>query len=159
MKTLLYQSPDYFDKHGNVKPHLLFGFACLFLARAWLVFVVAGVSREQGKTLLLLFYPDTDALYMGLAIGFPAVFLLLLAGNLHRYPSFLACIWRWGRALLIFTFSVDLCVQLDHLNDLNWQFHWVSASTLLIELWLMIYILKSRRIQFLFETPIYREEK
>lgn len=154
---MMYQSPDYLDKHGNAKPNLFFWISCFFLARAWTVFVIAGVSREQGSDLLSLFYPDRDALYVGLAAGFPAVILLLLAGNLHRYPAIFSRIWHWGRVFLIFAFSCDLLMQMEHLVIDQWRFNWSSASTLLIAFWLIIYLFKSRRTQFLFETPIYRE--
>lgn len=154
---MLYQSPDFFDKHGNAKPHLFFWMSCVFLARAWTVFVIAGVSREQGQDLLSLFYPDKGALYMGLAMGFPAVMLMLFAGSLHRFPRVFERIWCWGRVILIAAFSCDLLVQMDHLIMDHWRFNWSSASTLLIALWLIIYLFKSRRIQFLFETPILRE--
>ncbi|WP_394210793.1 DUF2919 domain-containing protein [Enterovibrio calviensis] len=159
MNTHLYQSPDYFDKHGNAKPNLLFWLSCVFLARAWLVFVIAGVSREQGQDLLALFYPSHDALYIGLGVGFPAVVLMLLAGNLHRYPAFFDRIWFWGKAFLITAFFSDLILQIKHLMMLHWRFHWSSAVTLLIALWLVIYLFKSRRTQFLFKAPILREEK
>ncbi|MBE1274652.1 DUF2919 domain-containing protein [Enterovibrio baiacu] len=157
MNTLLYQSPDYFDKHGNAKPALFFWLACIFLARAWIVFVVAGVSREQGADLLALIYPNHDALYLGLAVGFPSVALMLMAGNLHRYPRVIERVWHWGRAILLAAFSCDLVLQIKHLIVGHWRFHWSSAVTLLIALWLVIYLLRSRRIQFLFASPIYRE--
>ncbi|MEZ9526062.1 DUF2919 domain-containing protein [Enterovibrio norvegicus] len=157
MNTLLYQSPDYFDKHGNAKPALFFWLACIFLARAWIVFVIAGVSREQGADMLALIYPNHDALYMGLAVGFPSVALMLMAGNLHRYPRVIENVWHWGRAILLAAFSCDLVLQIKHLTVGHWRFHWSSAVTLLIALWLVIYLLRSRRIQFLFASPIYRE--
>ncbi|MDD1784165.1 DUF2919 domain-containing protein [Enterovibrio sp. ZSDZ35] len=158
MKTL-YQSPDYYDKHGNAKPNLMFWLSCIYLAKSWVVFVIAGVSREQGQTLLSLFYPHHDALYIGLGIGFPAVALMLMAGNIHRYPPFLEKIWRKGKGILVGAFVCDLILQIKHLIAQQWAFHWSGALTLLIAIWLVSYLFRSRRIQFLFEAPITREEK
>lgn len=158
-KTILYQSPDYFDKHGNAKANFLFWLMCIYLARAWIVFVFAALSREQGETLLSLFYPDKDALYMGFAIGFPVVVMMLLAGNVHCYPRFFERIWMRGKAVLIFAFCADLIIQMDHLIIVDWRFHWSRATMLLIALWMVIYLFKSKRIRFLFETPISRVEK
>ncbi len=159
MKTMLYQSPYFFDKHGNAKPYFLFWLSCIFLARAWIVFVIAGVSGEQSQKLLSLFYPDSETLYIGFAIGFPAVVFMLLAGNVHCYPVLFEQIWRRGRGILILAFCADLIVQMDHLIIVDWRFHWSRASMLLIALWMVIYCFKSRRIQFLFGTPISREFK
>lgn len=119
----------------------------------------AGVSREQGQDLLSLFYPDRDALYIGLALGFPAVILMLFAGSLPHFPRVFERVWRWGKVILISAFSCDLLVQMDLLIMDHWRFNWSGATTLLIALWLIIYLCKSRRTQFLFETPISRGEK
>ncbi len=40
-------------------------------ARTWLLFVMAGASREQGG-LLALFYPDTQRFWYGMLLGLPA---------------------------------------------------------------------------------------
>ncbi|CZF83123.1 DUF2919 domain-containing protein [Grimontia marina] len=159
MNSLLYQSPDYYDKHGNAKPNLMFWLTGLFLARSWIVFVVAGVSREQGKDLLSLFYPSHDALYIGLALGLPAVALMLMAGSLHRFPAFFQRVWRFGKYTLLAALSGDLILQVKHLMAQRWEFHWSGALMLLMAIWLVLYLLRSRRIQFLFEAPITREEK
>lgn len=159
MNTLLYRSPDDYDKHGNAKPNLMFWLTCFFLARSWLVFVVAGVSREQGKDLLALFYPSHEVLYVGLALGFPAVALMLMAGNLHRYPPLFGRIWQVGKILLLTALSGDLVLQVKHLMVEHWAFHWRGALMLLIAVWLVFYLLRSRRMQFLFKAPISRVEK
>ncbi len=159
MNSLLYTSPDYYDKHGNAKPNLMFWLSCFFLARAWIVFVVAGVSREQGQTLLSIFYPSHEGLYLGLGLGTPAVALMLMAGNLHRYPGFFSAVWRWGKAILMVSLLCDLALQAQHLMIQHWSFHWGSAGMLLMAIWLVLYLFRSRRTQFLFEAPITREEK
>ena len=52
-------SPDDYDQHGALRLPLGFWAVLILQARTWLLFVMAGVSREQGESLLALFYPDT----------------------------------------------------------------------------------------------------
>lgn len=159
MNDFSYRSPEFYDKHGNAKPNLLFWLSCIFLARAWFVFVVAGVSREQGTNLLSMIYPSHDVLYMGLGMGVAAVGLMLMAGNLHRYPSLFARLWCFGKPILLVNLLIDLGFQCQHLKEMHWRFEWSSASVLLITIWLLLYLLKSQRIQFLFTAPINRVEE
>jgi hypothetical protein len=51
------------------------------------LFVIAGSSREQGNTLLNLFYPDHDAFWLGLLPGVPAVLAFLLSGRRFAFPG------------------------------------------------------------------------
>ncbi len=159
MENHLYQTPDYYDAHGNSKSHKIFWLCCLFLARAWIVFIIAGVSQDQGTALLELFYQHKQALYIALGLGTPSAFLMLIAGNLHHYPRFLSHIWRYGKIILLTSLSADLTLQLLQMNAMNWRFHWSNAITLLLSTWLLFYLIKSRRMQFLFKSPIVRNEK
>ena len=88
----------------------------LFQARAWILLVLAGASRQQGDALLRLFVPDTASFYLGLALGFPALSCMLLSGYRQRFPrcwramryglllsGALLCVWQfsqWNRVAL-----------------------------------------------------------
>ncbi|CEJ66996.1 Inner membrane protein YfeZ [Citrobacter pasteurii] len=76
-------------------------------ARTWVLFVIAGSSREQGNTLLNLFYPDHDAFWLGLLPGVPAVLAFLLSGRRFAFPV----LWHRLRGLLILAQLVLLCWQ------------------------------------------------
>lgn len=106
MKSTEFHPADY-DGHGRL--HLPFLFWCVLLlqARTWVLFVIAGSSREQGNTLLSLFYPDHDAFWLGLLPGVPAVLAFLLSGRRFAFPS----LWRRLRGLLILAQLVLLCWQ------------------------------------------------
>lgn len=52
--------PVHYDAHGRLRLPLLFWLVLLLQARTWVLFVIAGASREQGTALLNLFYPDTQ---------------------------------------------------------------------------------------------------
>ena len=80
--------PVHYDAHGRLRLPLLFWLVLLLQARTWVLFVIAGASREQGTALLNLFYPDHDNFWLGLIPGIPAVLEFLLAGYVS---SHLAC--------------------------------------------------------------------
>lgn len=72
MKSTEFHPADY-DGHGRLRLPFLFWCVLLLQARTWVLFVIAGSSREQGNTLLNLFYPDHNAFWLGLLPGVPAV--------------------------------------------------------------------------------------
>lgn len=82
--------PSDFDAHGRLRLPFMFWCLLLLQARTWVLFVMAGASREQGGALLGLFYPDHDNFWIGLLPGVPAVLAFLLSGRRHLYPRF----WR-----------------------------------------------------------------
>lgn len=75
---------------------LAFWAILLLQARTWVLFVMAGASRQQGTDLLALFYPDTRAFWLGLASGVPAALGLLLTGYRHKLPR----LWQAWRLVL-----------------------------------------------------------
>lgn len=91
--------PVHYDAHGRLRLPLLFWLVLLLQARTWVLFVIAGASREQGTALLNLFYPDHDNFWLGLIPGIPAVLAFLLSGRRALFPvsgmcSIFCCCWR-----------------------------------------------------------------
>lgn len=86
--------PDDYNQHGQLKLPMLFWFVLLFQARTWVLFVAAGASRQQGAALLALFYPDSEAFWVGLLPGIPAVIAFVLSGRRGRWPRLWSA-WRW----------------------------------------------------------------
>ncbi|MCS2170703.1 DUF2919 domain-containing protein [Scandinavium sp. TWS1a] len=89
--------PSAYDGHGRLRLPFVFWCVLLLQARAWVVFVMAGASRQQGGTLLDLFYPDHDNFWIGLLPGVPAVLAFLLSGRRHQLPR----LWPLMRWILI----------------------------------------------------------
>ena len=106
MKSTEFHPADY-DGHGRLRLPFLFWGVLLLQARTWVLFVIAGSSREQGDTLLNLFYPDHDTFWLGLLPGVPAVLAFLLSGRRDAFPV----LWRGLRGLLILAQGVLLCWQ------------------------------------------------
>lgn len=101
-------SADDYDAHGLLRMPLPFWALLLLQARTWLLFVMAGASRQQGSELLSLFYPDTQRFWIGIALGLPAALALILMGYRQRWPRLWAA-WRW---LLIFTVTLAFAQQI-----------------------------------------------
>lgn len=107
--------------------------------------MIAGSSREQGNTLLNLFYPDHDAFWLGLLPGVPAVLTFLLSGRRFAFPG----IWRWLRGLLILAQLVLLCWQPvmwlagDPLNG-------VGLALLVADIVALIWLLTNQRLRACF---------
>lgn len=101
--------------------------------------------REQGNTLLNLFYPDHDAFWLGLLPGVPAVLAFLLSGRRFAFPV----IWRWLRGLLILAQLVLLCWQPvmwlagDPLNG-------VGLALLVADIVALIWLLTNQRLRACF---------
>lgn len=100
-------SPDDYDAKGQLRLPLGFWAILLLQARTWVLFVMAGASRQQGTSLLALFYPDTHAFWLGLALGVPAALGLLLTGYRQRFPRLWQA-WRW---VLMLTLVAMLVLQ------------------------------------------------
>ncbi|XHA15463.1 DUF2919 domain-containing protein [Citrobacter farmeri] len=106
MKNTEFHPADY-DSHGHLRLPFLFWFVLLLQARTWVLFVIAGSSREQGTALLNLFYPDHDNFWLGLLPGIPAVLAFLLSGRRYSFVR----LWHALRPLLIAAQVALLCWQ------------------------------------------------
>ncbi|MGR7891183.1 DUF2919 domain-containing protein [Klebsiella aerogenes] len=106
MKNTEFIPADY-DTQGRLRLPLLFWGVLLLQARTWVLFVMAGASRQQGDALLNLFYPDHDNFWLGLLPGVPAVAAFLLSGQRQRFPR----VWPLMRWLLIASQALLLARQ------------------------------------------------
>lgn len=95
LKPHLYRfSPDDYDHHGMLRLPLWFWGVLVLQARTWILFVMAGASRQQGEGLLQLFYPDTQRFWYGILLGLPAALAFLIGPRRHQW-SRLWRAWRW----------------------------------------------------------------
>ena len=141
---------EHYDKNGLLKLPKMWWLACLFSAKAWAIFVMAGVSRQQGADLLALFYPIHQTLYLGMGIGVPSLMYMWLSG--HRTHSQVWVLWLWnqGRKALLIAYGFDLGLQLYHLQQTQGEFQWGIAIQLLLTIWFLWYLIKSQRVRAIF---------
>lgn len=94
MKVPPIYSPDDYDHHGILRLPLWFWGVLILQARTWLLFIIAGASRQQGESLLQLFYPDPQRFWYGILLGLPAALAFLLSGRRATRPRLWRA-WRW----------------------------------------------------------------
>ncbi|WP_241626461.1 DUF2919 family protein [Rosenbergiella epipactidis] len=106
-----------FDTEGEGEaaplPFLLWAIL-LYQARAWILLIMAGASRQQGDTLLRLFVPDPSTLYIGLALGLPALLCMALSGYRQRFPRS----WRLCRISILIGGALICAWQLSQWNQM-----------------------------------------
>ena len=141
MKSTDFSPADY-DAQGRLRLPFLFWCLLLLQARTWVLFLMAGASRDQGDALLNLFYPDHSLFWIGLLPGVPAV---LLSGRRHVYPS----LWRLLHPALV----------VAQLILLFWQpWLWLSGeavsgvgvSLLVLDIYALWWLLSNRRLRACF---------
>ncbi|XNM56897.1 DUF2919 family protein [Escherichia coli] len=79
----------------------------LLQARTWVLFVIAGASREQGTALLNLFYPDHDNFWLGFRSRYSGGAGIFAGGWRASFPR----IWHVLYFLLLLAQVVLLCWQ------------------------------------------------
>lgn len=146
---LLYPINAY-DDHGQLKLNKILWLVLIFNAKAWIVFIMAGVSRTQGGQLLELIYPLKDTLYIGMVLGSPALLLMWLSGQRNKKNKVIHYLWQHGKKLLIAAYSIDFALQIYHLVLSEGAFYWVRALTLLLTVWLGLYLVRSSRVKDVF---------
>lgn len=137
--------PSAYDGHGRLRLPFVFWCVLLLQARTWVVFVMAGASRQQGGTLLDLFYPDHDNFWIGLLPGVPAVLAFLLSGRRHQLPR----LWPLMRWILILAQTVLLFWQ----PLLWWQgepLSGIGLALVIVDGFALWWLLSNRRLRACF---------
>ena len=144
---------EQYDHHGFLKAPIWLWLGWLFLAKAWVVFVVAGASRQSGSDILAVVYADHRFLYLGLALGLPSLILMWLINlrkpdrlKLNRFVAM-------GRTITLFSIAaqwIQTCYQVVLTHG---AFHWSNALTLVILSWFAMYVYRSRTVADSLRTP------
>ncbi len=115
---------------------------------------MAGASRENGPKILALIYPDHSMLYLGLAMGIPSIALMWLLGLRHPDKKWAVAITRWGREITLLTTIAQFSQTAYHVYLQHGSFYWVTALSLLILLWLALYVYNSRSVKDCFQVSV-----
>lgn len=148
-----YLIEDY-DQHGFVKSPIWLWLGWFFLAKAWVVFIAAGVSRDESSKLLEIIYPVHSTLYIGLALGLPALVLMWLMGLRSSERKVINVVVSYGKWITIVLIGMQLWLVCYQIILDNVKFSWSNASTLVLLLWFLIYIVNSRRVKDCFHFPV-----
>jgi len=147
-------SLEQYDSQGFLKAPLWLWLGWLFLIRAWVMFVMAGVSREHGSRLLSLIYPDHSLLYVGLAMGVPILSLMWLITLRNSQRGWVNRIVAQGRAMTLLTVIGQAIQTAFHVYLQQGAFHWANALTLVLLLWFGIYLVQSRHVKDSLQIPV-----
>lgn len=137
--------PLHYDTQGRLRLPFLFWCLLLLQARTWVLFLMAGASRDQGAALLDLFYPDHSLFWIGLLPGVPAVLAFLLSGRRYAYPR----LWRMLRPLLIFAQLILLLWQPWLWLD-GEALSGVGLSLFVIDIFALWWLITNRRLRACF---------
>jgi hypothetical protein len=148
MKLLL--PLKYYDDAGRVKPAAALYVCIAFLSRSLLILIGSVSVRENGERLLALFYPEKQYLYISLVIAFPAFLALLLLSFREKVWQADTC-WMFSciKPLLIFSALADLALHVMLANIEYWQFSWVIAVTLLLDLLIFYFLIRDKHTQLM----------
>ncbi|WP_394150720.1 DUF2919 domain-containing protein [Vibrio maritimus] len=137
---------EQYDQHGLLKTPVLLWVGWAFLIRAWVVFVVAGASRQEGSTILQYVYPNHTMLYLGLAMGLPIVVGMWLVGLRKSNSTKTNFIVSQLKPVTLLIVILQLAHTVYLVDLQHWQFTWTNAVTLVSLIWFAIYLLNSRRV-------------
>lgn len=148
MKILL--PLKYYDEAGRVKPAVALYVCIAFLSRSLLILVGSVSVRENGEQLLALFYPDKQYLYISIAIAVPALVASLLLSFREKIWNAQRCwVFSYIKPLLIFSVLAELGLHIMLASMKHWQFSWVIAFTLIIDVLIFYFLLKDKHTQLM----------
>ncbi|MDV5171170.1 DUF2919 domain-containing protein [Photobacterium rosenbergii] len=148
---------DAYDKHGLLKPSAMLWLCWLFSAKGWVIFVMAGASRQQGAQVLEILYPLRENLYLAMLIGLPALIYMWMAGYRHKNKKLINFVWLHGKGILMLSYATDCVLQMYQLMLTHGAFSWTRAVSLLLTFWLGGYLLRSSRVRNTFvDKPVER---
>ncbi|WP_375753139.1 DUF2919 domain-containing protein [Vibrio sp. HN007] len=145
---------EQYDKNGFLNAPVWLKLGWLFLAKAWVVFIMAGASREKGVEILEWIYPVPATLNIGLAVGAPAIVLFWLLGLRHQDRKWVVGIFSYGRIITLLTILAQLGLVVYQIYLEKGAFSWPNALTLVGLLWLLLFVQKSKRVRDCFHAPV-----
>lgn len=137
-------SLEHYDKQGFLRPPIWVWLGWLLLVKAWIILIAAGVSRENGQRILEYAYLDQRMLYIGLALGAPALGLMwLIALRSPERPKINAWV-TWGYTVTVLMVVVHGLQSGYQIYQQHGTFSWLHGLTVLSLVWFMVYLLQSR---------------
>lgn len=139
-----------YDEYLCIKPTVLMWVIIAFLFRPFIVLIASVVNKADRVGILNTFYPDRSAAFWGAMASIPAIFLLI--SWLKKQPGASAIIrrgWHHGRALLISSLLLNMCMLLWHEFMRSASLQNISGLTMIqlgICVFAIYYLLRSQRL-------------
>lgn len=147
--------PEYWDKYGAYRTPIAFHLSLLVLLRSYFIWIMAALSRRPDLDIMSLFFNSKSDFFF--SIGIAAIALLPAVIFCLRRPQDnpdsakrLASIWRFMRWPLILCAIIDLGWLTYQAAHSHYQFSLFLACQMVIVLWVLLYLLKSRYLSVFF---------
>ncbi|MFC3030915.1 DUF2919 domain-containing protein [Pseudoalteromonas fenneropenaei] len=143
--------PEYWDKYGVYRAPLGFNLTLVVLLRAYILWVIAAVTRQPELDLMSLFYSHKQHFFI--ALGIASIALIPAVVFSLRRPTAstkLAPLWRNMRWPLILCAVVDLAWLIWQAQQSHYQFSGYIAGQMLLVSWVLLYLVKSRYLRYFF---------
>ena len=147
--------PEYWDKYGSYRTPIAFNLSLLVLLRGYFIWVIAALSRRPELDLMSLFFKNKNDFFIAIAIGSIAIiptilFCLRRPRDSHSASDRLAKIWRYMRWPLILCAVIDLIWLSIQAAHSHYLFSLSLAIQMVIVLWVLWYLAKSRYLTVFF---------
>ncbi|MGO1297891.1 MAG: DUF2919 domain-containing protein [Vibrio sp.] len=147
-----YYPLEHYDQHGFLKTPIWLWLSWFWLAKAWIVLVMAGATRQHGADILAVCYPVRMHFYYELALGVPAVIMMWWVHFRHPERKVMT---KWVHRLTRHITLLDVIAQVSlgvyYVIQQHGRFEWFNGMSLLFLLWMMLYVCNSRRLKACFE--------
>ncbi|WP_261872945.1 DUF2919 domain-containing protein [Vibrio rarus] len=141
-----------YDKNGYLKAPVWLWLCWLFLARGWIVFVLAGVTKDQGSDTLAMIYPNATSLYIMMAMGVPSLLLMWLIELRSPNRPRLNQVIGVGRPVSLLLTVAQLVLELHYIVLQHGRFSWGGSLSVVGLSWIVIYLYNSRRVKDCFKS-------
>ena len=139
----------FYDDEGRIKPTWPLMASLLVLMRAILVFIASISYRPDTSLLLGLFYPDRHYFYLCLLVGLPALLVMTMVIWRHWLRERWTGCFYLIKPLVMLALLADIALHLHMANHGHWVFSWIIALTLLADMLILLYWLRSRTLKLM----------
>ncbi|MCA2014875.1 DUF2919 domain-containing protein [Vibrio tritonius] len=148
-------SVEQYDQYGYLKPPFWLWLTWLWLVKAWVVLVMAAVSRESGPRLLALCYPQQNHFYTELVLGVPVLFVMWMIHLRRPEGGRVTCVvQRCSRMVTSLSLWAQFGLTSYYVLLQHGQFHWFSGVSIVLSLWLLLYLWRSETVKACFAKQV-----
>ncbi len=143
--------PEYWDKYGVYRTPLAFNLTLVVLLRAYFLWTFSALARRPDIDFMSLFFVSKFHFFMALGIGTIAILPTVIYS--FRRPTSsqkLAKIWRHMRWPLLLCACLDLTWLIYQASQAYYQFSMFLAVQMVLLMWVIFYLLKSRYLSYFF---------
>ncbi|MBD1584797.1 DUF2919 domain-containing protein [Pseudoalteromonas sp. S16_S37] len=143
--------PEYWDKYGVYRTPIAFNLTLVVLLRAYLLWIFSAVARRPDLDLMSIFFESKTHFFVALGIGSIALIPTVIF-SLRRPSSSkrLAKYWRFMRWPLLLAAIADLAWLTIQASQSHYQFSMLIAVQMVMLLWVILYLLKSKYLSYFF---------